>query len=134
MRTHSMIDTLCQLTLNELPDIVLFENVVGEHFEKFRYFYDSMKVLPLKIKETSTLNACITTDHSIEISIDFENSNNRDVYLVEMLNTMKVSSLHRQYFDFTASAKNKKTLNIVISNKIGMMEEGEMYEDRFDSY
>lgn len=121
-----MITVFNQLTQTELADSSLFEDVMQNHFEKFKYFYAVMQVLSLKLVDKIV---CSTATTQLVISINFEKKGDREKFSESFRNSLlDCPSCLNKYFSVNVTTTGKK-LNISIENK-SISREDEIYEDR----
>jgi uncharacterized protein YpiB (UPF0302 family) len=127
-----MIEVLNQLTHKDLADYSLFEKLLGEHFEKFRFFYKNTCYVPKEIFKNVKTVSCFCTEKGILVEMDFKGTKNRDSYLQCLEGNMDISNNYSKYFKFSVESKGKKNLNILIENKT-ISREDEIHEDRFNT-
>jgi hypothetical protein len=133
MRT--MVEVFNQLTHSELVDcsLLFFEDLLGNHFQKFRYYYENISDIPNDVSKTVKAISCSCTNSSILIVTEFKSAKNCSDYREHLEDLMDTSSfLGDKYFSFSTEIKGDKKLNISIENK-GISREDEIYEDRFNS-
>lgn len=119
-----------QLTHDELADYTKFENVLDNHYEKFKYFYRLMGVVGL---DNIQKVRCSDTDDSntLCIEIEFENKKHLKEFEKSFDDVVKTyKHYYKKYFKVVVES-NKTTILISIINK-KISKEGEIYEDRFD--
>lgn len=124
----TMIEVFSRLTQSELDDYSLFENVLGNHFEKFRYFYWSTAGIENKITRLITSISCFCSDTTLTVQIEFKTERSRKQYM-EAIGDYR--DRRSAYFTMNTGVLNGKTLNISIENKT-ISREGELYENRFN--
>jgi hypothetical protein len=129
MRT--MVEVFNQLTHNELADFTLFEELLGSHYEKFRFYYYNTDDIPNSVTKHVKGVSCYCSENAIVIVTEFKTSKNCTEYLSYL--EPYLSFPGNEYFSFTAEIKSGKKLNISIENK-SISGEDEIHEDRFNSY
>lgn len=116
---NDMITIFNQLTHNELADCYTFENILKNHYIKFRIIYNYMKHLDL-----STVDKITCTDSEEGLSIKI-------IYLDEKGNTGIFEGLKSKEFKIsTIVCKNIVILKILNNGR----SEDDIYEDRFNRY
>jgi hypothetical protein len=125
-----MILVFNQFTNQGLADCDLFENILENHYEKFKYFYSIIEDMCLdKVQKIH----CEEQESGLEIYILFKNKKDRDEFVTKF--NKYQSKCSKSYYDeyFELGMKNDaNTLNISIENK-NISKEEDIYENRFNS-
>lgn len=121
-----------QLTHSELADYSIFENVLDNHYEKFKYFYHLMEDIDLiNIDKIRCSESFIP--NALEIRVSFENVKHLNDFNKKFTNiTKSFRGYYIKYF-IVSSTIDKKSLYISIENKNNISSEEDIYEDRFNS-
>lgn len=129
----TMVEVFNQLTHNELADYSLFEDVLGNHFEKFRYFYYMTCDIPKNISKAINSISCFSSEAGILITIEFSSDTKCDEYK-EFLesNSFESNFCYAEYFKLNTEIKGGRILDVLIEND-EIVREDEIYEDRFNS-
>jgi len=127
-----MITVFNQLTQSELTDYSLFEDVLDNHFEKYRFFYSVMEFISLKhVKKIYC--ECPANKRELIIIVKFSGKKHMADFIDEFQHNLEnTRTFLRDYF-ITTLNKDGNCLNISIENK-SISRESDIYEDRFDSY
>lgn len=127
-----MITVFNQLTQSELTDYSLFENVLDNHFEKYRFFYEVME--PISLNDVKKI-CCECPAHGTEllIIVKFNSKKHLDQFIESFRSRLDVTNCFLADYFLTTLSRDGNSLNISIENK-NISKEGEIYEDRFDSY
>lgn len=126
---NDMITVFNQLTHSELTDYSLFEEVLDNHYEKYRFFYNIMEPIELdKVKNIS----CEVPAHETELLITVEFDSQKDLNSFLAIFEARLCDAVCRYFTVYLE-QDGDVLNISIENK-NISREGEIYEDRFDTY
>lgn len=125
---NTMIEVFSRLTQPELDDYSLFEDVLGNHFEKFRYFYWSTASIAEKITRNVTSISGFCSDQTLTVEIEFKTEKSRKQYL-EAIGVYE--DVRSSFFTMNTEVINSKTLNILIENNT-ISREGEIYENRLN--
>ncbi len=128
-----MVDVFNQITHQELSDY-LFEEILQNHFLKFRHFYYNTVDIDDKITEKVTSISCSASDDGIYITLLFSKEKDLKSYLKSMQDIYDVSEYieDKEYFVVTINSSEDNELNISIENSSVQGEEF-IYEDRSDS-
>ena len=126
-----MVEVFNQLTHNELAGFSLFESLLGDHYEKFRYYYQSTKNIPKSTTKSVKGISCFCSDDGIVVETAFKTDKGCNEYLSYLQPFILYPN--NDYFRFNAEIRGGKKLNISIENK-SISREDEIYEDRFNSY
>lgn len=129
MAMKSMVEVFNQLTHHELADFSLFEDLLGNHYEKFRYYYDMTVNVSSELTDTVEGVSCFCVEAGITIVTVFDTEEHCQEYLNELESD---DESFDEYFSFDVEITGGKTLNISIENK-NISGEDEIYEDRFNS-
>lgn len=124
---NDMITIFNQLTSTELADYTLFDNLLELHFEKFRYFYSTIKYLDLdNISEIT----CTDTDDSLTFNIrPKKNKYVNDVENLLISEANKYAYHYAKHFKIDISSTNSMIIFKISHKKI--RKEREIYaEDR----
>lgn len=126
-----MISVFNRLTKPELEDCLVFESIIENHFEKFRYFYLILKLLSLdNVKNIS----CVEHGQSLAVCISCDTKDDMKELKEDIKEYISDDDEYSKYFDVSLKRKKNK-LNISIENKEEFYgEEIVIYEDRFNSY
>ena len=121
---NNVITVFNQLTQKELTDCALFESILNDHYEKFKFFYTTLECLDLKsIKSID----CITTKQSIEMIIYTNNKSIKNLNTC-ISNGLKDSKCkYKDFFRFYIETE-KNQINISITNN-NFDNEVTLYED-----
>lgn len=111
-----MISVVNRLTLNGVADCNLFDDVMENHFEKYRYFYDLLSDVDYS-QITSLSCSCGEDQQSISIEVDFDKKAHRDKFEKAFNKKIVKSSVFQSTYFAATCADGKKTLNISIENK-----------------
>lgn len=114
---NNMITIFNQLTHNELADCYTFENILKNHYMKFKLIYKYMKHLDLSTVDKIT---CIDNEEGLSIKI---------VYLDECGNNRIFEGMTSMQFNIETVVSGNTVL-LHIKNE-GRNEE-DIYEDRFN--
>ena len=121
-----LITIFNQLTSSELADYNLFEDILSNHYEKFKYLYSLIKKVNLnKIDKIY----CKTSSSSIHVFIephDIKYLND----IIYAINTNRNSYMFSDYFTLNVYEANG-TLHIEISLTDDEVKEGDIYANRF---
>jgi hypothetical protein len=132
-KKKSMVEVFNQLTHHELADYSLFEELLGNHFEKFRYFYHGTSEISDTLAENVKGISCFCSSNGILVVVEFSTAKNCEKYRDAINEYMDDNYCPgEEYFSFDAEIKGSKKLNISIENKT-ISREDEIYEDRFNS-
>lgn len=116
---NDMITIFNQLTHNELADCCTFENILKNHYMKFRLLYNYMKHLDLSTVDKIT---CNDSEEGLSIKI---------IYLDENGNTGIFEGIKSTEFNIsTIVCKNIVIIKIINNGR----SEDDIYENRFNRY
>lgn len=129
MKTTTMVKIFNQLTHTELADFspILYEELLGNHYEKYRCFYDMVDEIPVEVTKSVKGFSCYCNDKSIEVIIEFSSKSKRDKY------NDKLEPIISEYFNIEISVNNAKKINISIENKRKISKEEDIYENNFNT-
>lgn len=114
---NNMITIFNQLTHNELADCYTFENILKNHYMKFKLIYKYMKHLDLSTVEKIT---CIDNEEGLSIKI---------VYLDECGNNRIFEGITSMQFNIETVVSGN---TVLLSIKNDGRNEEDIYEDRFN--
>ena len=124
--TRNVVDVFNQLTLSEASGYSSFENILENHYNKFKYFYESIRLLT-EVEPLSWSPSFQDTTLSIDIS--FETSTDTNSFyenLSSILETLVYPE--SKHFTYDANITTGTTVNITIAN-ISIVREDELYEN-----
>lgn len=120
-----LITIFNQLTSSELADYNLFEDIISNHYEKFRYLYSLINKISLrKINKIY----CTTSSSAIHVCIEPHEIKYMDD-IIYVINANKHKYTYSDYFNLDIYEK-RGVLHISISIDDGS-KEGDLYANRF---
>lgn len=130
-----MVEIFNQLTHSEVEEhsLVLFKEILGNHFEKFRYYHSCIEGISDDVVNKVKGISCFCSDKGILIEMVFKSTKGCKNYLEAIEEEISIGHPNAKYFNFSVKIDSGKKLNISIENK-NISREDEIYEDRFDSY
>lgn len=126
----TMVEVFSQLTPNELSGYSLYEDVLGNHLEKFREFYYITKLIPADLEKAVKGIDCFCKPDGLHIVLKFSSTKKCKEYM-ETIEPNLVPD-NEEYFTFNIKVASSKKLNISLENN-KISREDEIYEDRFNT-
>lgn len=130
-----MVELFSDITTTEIKDLTFFEELLDKHFHKFRYFFNIFScVSDEKINYVKSISCVSYNSNNITIEMKFSSVKKLKEYLKEFKENILYNDIFEvgKYFTLSFSTDSKK-LNILINEK-NISGEGDIYEDRFNSY
>ncbi|NNV04707.1 hypothetical protein, partial [Brevibacillus sp. MCWH] len=132
--SKNVIEVFNQLTHNELADYSIFQEVLGNHYEKFKYFYFITKNFPDKVTNKIKRITCLCERNCLKIIVKFSDNKSPKNYC-EIFNDNVGTDMYefKDYFIVNVEKNDDNSVLIVIHcDKV--LQEEDIYEDRFNSY
>jgi uncharacterized protein YpiB (UPF0302 family) len=125
-----IVSTFNRLTNNELADDNLFKDILEEHYDKFRYFYNIIKT----IDEDRLIDdmICNANKEGLEFILSFASP--EDSYEYKELFDTKFSKIndtyYRKYFKHITSSSN---CDIIIKISCNLQNESDVYGKHYNA-
>lgn len=106
---NDMIVIFNRLIESELSDCDLFEEVLENHFDHYRYFY--WKICKVSFNKVQKIE-CSPKENGLEITIIFKSNKHRDEFKDAMENKMTTSSDDKNFSLSIGTKSNRLNISI----------------------